>query len=555
MSVLSIRDIESALDPKMVEQALRQQGDVSDQKLHVALTKQKMLAESGERIGLCEMLVRDAFLTRDAAQAFLQKLTKAQIDPGDSVLPDDVCQRYRVRPLQVVGNVLHLEAVGPLRPAQLEAIRVAATVRIESIKVIPVARLDHHAEQRRLNAQKVSLNEALSRLKREDVSSEGLRAALDALLAEAIIHRASDIHLECQPNPNSWISFRVDGKLKQYAAVQERIMSALFTRLKTEAGMDASDRLRSQDGRISYKYAGKPIDLRVASQPIVGGEMLTLRVLDPEALPSIGTLFSGQDEMRDYFRRLARFAGKRGELVLITGPTGSGKTATLYTLLKEFDRDTYNVITVEDPVEYTIPGVRQIQLNQILKQKAVDIEASLLRHDPDIIVFGELRNYDMARAAVKLTESGHKVFATLHANDSFQSFERFMKFFPTDERGDVSYVVSHYMRAFINQRLVPKLCKCAEPIFPGATERRAVGCEACNHTGYLGRVMAHDSLLLPSEDALRAPIARALEAAGGKLEAALEFSGVRHMPRAQVLTSLVETGLIDAATRARILEG
>ena len=554
MSV-SIRDIESSLDPKVVEKALRARGEVSEQRLHVALTQQKMLAEAGERVGLCEMLVRDAFLTREAAQAFVQQLTQAQIDPGESVLPDDICQRYRVRPLQVVGNELHLEAVGPLYERQLEAIRVAAAVKIDSIKVVPVARLDHHAQQRRINASKVSLNEALARLKREDISSEGLRAAIDALLSEAIAHRASDIHLECQPNPNSWVAFRIDGQLKQYTAVHERIMSALFTRLKTEAGMDASDRLRSQDGRFSFKHGGKPIDLRVASQPITGGEMLTLRVLDPETLPSIGTLFAGQPEMENYFHGLARFAGKRGELVLITGPTGSGKTATLYTQLKAFERDRFNVITVEDPVEYTIAGARQIQLNQILKQKAVDIEASLLRHDPDIIVFGELRNYDMARAALKLTESGHKVYATLHANDAFQSYERLQKFFPTDERADVAYVVSNYLRAIINQRLVSRLCKCAEPISPGSSQRKAVGCEACGFTGYLGRVMAHDSLLLPSDDARRAPIARALEAVGGRLDASLEFAGAQHLPRAKVLGALVEAGLVDALTRDKILEG
>lgn len=555
MSVLSIRDIEGSLDQRLVEAALREKNAVTDQQLAVALAKQRSLAEAGERAGLCEILLRDRFLNRPAALEFVQSLANAEIDAADEILTDEICKRYAVRPLQVVGGVLHLAAVKPLLPAQLDVILAAAKVRLSDIKVVPVDRLEHQAHRRRVAATGATLPEALARLKREEVSSEGLRAVINALLTEASLQRASDIHIDCQPDPNSWISFRVDGRLRQYAPVPERLMAAIFTRLKTLGGMDASDKLRPQDGRITHVHKGRQIDLRMASQPIVGGETITLRLLDPDSLPSISQLFAGQPEMAEFFSGLARFNGKNGCLVLISGPTGSGKTATLYTLLQRFERDRFNVITVEDPVEYTVSFARQIQLNQILKQRAVDIESSLLRHDPDIIVFGEVRNYDMALAVLKLAESGHMVLATIHAGSAMQTHERFLSFFPQEAKRDAGYILGHYLRTIINQRLVPRLCKCAEPASPGSSEKVAVGCPTCDHTGYIGRVVAHDSVLLPSDEARRAPIAKAIADAGSRLDGALSCDGARHIARSEVLASLVASGAIDEATRRRVMEG
>lgn len=555
MSALSIRDLESTLDARAVEQALRQQNIVTPQQLLVATLKRNALAESGDQMGLCEILVRDRFLARHLAEVFLSGLSNAEIDAADSILNDEICQRYGVRPLQVVGGVLHLESVGILRPVQIEAIIAAASLRVTSIKVIPVARLTHHRTARRLSVMHQPLIEALGKLKREDINSDTLRAAIEALFSEAMIQRASDIHIDCQPGPDSWISFRVDGKLRQFAQLPERVMSALFTRLKTLAGMDASDRLRPQDGRISFEHAARKIDLRMASQPIIGGETITLRVLDPDSLPPSEKVFAGQPEMISYFNALAAFKGKSGGLILISGPTGSGKTATLYSLLQKFERDRFNIITVEDPVEFTIPFARQIQINQILRQKAVDIESSILRHDPDIVMFGEIRNYDMARAALALSESGHLVLATIHAGTAMQTYERFISFFPADEKTDAAYILGHFLRTIINQRLIPKLCKCAEPVTAGRPIMKAVGCDACNHTGYIGRLVAHDSVLLPSDDARRALISRALSNSSARLEVALSCEGARHMTRPEVLRVLLEQGAIDEATMRRELEG
>lgn len=555
MSALSIRDVEATLDARSVEQELRKQGIVTPQQLSVALAKRNALADSGDPAGLCEILVRDRFLPRHLAESFLQGMTHAEIDSAESILSDEVCQRYGVRPLQVVGGVLQLEAVGVLRPAQIEAILASAAVRVSSVKVVPVSRLSHHRTARRLSIAHQPLPEALGKLKREDVNSDTLRAAIDALFNEAMSQRASDIHIDCQPDPDAWISFRVDGQLRQYAQVPERVMSAIFTRLKTIAGMDASDRLRPQDGRISFTYAARKIDLRMASQPIIGGETITLRVLDPESLPPSEKVFAGQPDMITYFNSLANFKGKNGGLILISGPTGAGKTATLYSLLQKFERDRFNVITVEDPVEYTVPFARQIQLNQVLKQRAVDIESSILRHDPDIVVFGEIRNYDMARAVLKLAESGHLVLATIHAGSALQTYERFLSFFPVDEKADAAYILGHFLRTIINQRLVPKLCKCAEPFKAGSTRYKAVGCEACSFTGYMGRVVAHDSVLLPSDDARRSPVTRVLSDPGARLDAVLSLEGVRHMTRREVLGVLLDNGAIDETTMRLGLEG
>jgi len=553
MSTLAIRDIEGSLDPRMVEAELRSRNIVTPQQLSIALSKRASLAEAGDRIGLCEILLRDRFLSRTEADAFIESLANERIDAADKIIADELCTRYKVRPLQVIGGVLHMEAAGPLLRSQLEILRTSAIMSISDIKIIPVSKIDYSSARNQNAYQYVSLSEAVSRLKRTEISSEGLRTTIASLLSEAIAARASDIHLECNPDPGSWIAFRVDGNMRQIMLVPERVMSAIFTRLKTLAGMDASDRLRAQDGRISHKHGSRVIDLRMASQPLMGGEKITLRILDQDAIPSRSDLFVGQPIMADLFAGLSDFKGKRGGLILISGPTGSGKTATLYTLLQNFERDKFNVITVEDPVEYTISFVRQIQINQILNQKAVDIERAILRHDPDIIMFGEVRNRDMASAVLSLAESGHQVLATIHAGNALETFDRFLNFFPDEVKVEKSKTLATYLGTVINQRLVRRLCKCAETVEDGRNERKAVGCEICGGEGYIGRVAVHDSLFLPGDDARRDSVTRAV-IKEGDLKAALGMPGVFRFPRETVINSLVDAGVIDNKTRSNALE-
>jgi pilus retraction protein PilT len=236
-------------------------------------------------------------------------------------------------------------------------------------------------------------------------------------------------------------------------------MAALFIRIKMEGGMDASDSLRAQDGRMAFEYQGRPVDLRLASQPIAGGETLTMRVLDPESMPSLDSMFPAQPDMIALIQSLAQVHGKNGGLIFVSGPTGSGKTTTLYAIAQRFARDRVNVVTVEDPVEYMLPFARQIQINQLLNQKTADVERSILRQDPDVILVGELRDLETMEAAITAAETGHLVFGTLHTTGAAKTIDRIVNAFPQNQQEQIRIQLSTVLQAVISQLLVPRVDK------------------------------------------------------------------------------------------------
>lgn len=545
----------AAYQQRRIAETIVQERFCSQEQVDLGIRVVRAYSEIGRQLDLCDVLVRYRFMTREQAAIALDRCSAngSSANTHQSYLPFLTCQRYGVIPTQVNAGVLTVRASGPLSTKQLESIRAACSVPVSSVRVLPIARSQLLQQLANVMHDDASFASILEVLKREEISSVMLRKAIDTMLAEALNLRASDIHLDCKTDPDSWVSVRVDSVLHQRHQMSERLMSAVFTRIKTESGMDASDSLRPQDGRFSFEYRGKVVDFRVASQPIAGGETLTLRILDPDSLPTIERLFDGQPDMISLFYQLSQIQGKNGGLILFSGPTGSGKTTTLYTLTQRFPRDRINVITVEDPVEYHLPFARQIQLNQILHQKAVDVESSILRHDPDVIVFGEIRNSDSARAALKFTESGHLVLATIHAATATQSFERFMSFFDGEGKREAMFIMAHYLRLIVNQRLVPRLCKCAVHVRGSSTIRRRVGCKSCHGTGYFGRVVAHETIILPTNEAVRRDIARALME-GGHVEDAIALPGAIHKTRIQTLSELLANGNIDMNTVCNAVE-
>ena len=318
---------------------------------------------------------------------------------------------------------------------------------------------------------------------------------------------------------------------------------------------------------MGFEFRGRPVDLRLASQPISGGETMTMRVLDPESMPSLDAMFPAQPDMIALFQSLAQVHGKNGGLIFISGPTGSGKTTTLYALAQRFARDRVNVVTVEDPVEYVLPFARQIQINQLLNQRTQDVERSILRQDPDVLIFGEIRDADSARAAMKLTESGHLVLATVHSVTAMQIYERLIAFFDDNSRPDALYIMAHYLRVMINQRLIPRLCECARPaaqsdlssikrrlvdtgvaVGPISQLRVKTGCSRCNMRGYFGRVVAHETIVIPNIEQLRVEIAEWLLNNQSQFHQVRRMNGVRYTSRANSIERLLHAGLIDADT-------
>ncbi|GAA4030001.1 GspE/PulE family protein [Actimicrobium antarcticum] len=540
-------------------------GVITPQQLDVCLRQQKSSRDSGQPALLAEVIARNKFASQEQIGFAVKRLDSER----DSILfrrllPLSLCKQYSVFPIDVEGGILILKAARVMTAATKAILISACEVSVTALRVMPTDIGDILRSLAGIYREEHTFESIALRLRNEEINGLLLKQALNALLGEAIVLRASDIHLDKLRDPNAWISYRIDGVLKPTHLVPERIMAALFSRIKNESGMDASDTRRAQDGRLSLINAGAGVEFRVATQPIAGGETIAIRVLDPASMIGLDALFPFQLQMHELFRQLANVRGKTGGLVLISGPTGSGKTTTLYALAQNFSRDRINVITVEEPVEYILPFARQIQLNQLLNEKSADLERSVLRQDPDVLILGEIRDNDTMRAALKFAESGHLVLATVHAKNVAQTFERVLSFCDVATKQEALYVLANQLSVVVNQGLIPKLCACASEVdtesaaelhtahamtFHGHAQfLRRRGCPACNQTGYRGRVAIHETVIIPTSTQLRDGITRLLFESIHHFQAVLKMDGVTHIDKHAVMARLLECHVVDAET-------
>ena len=554
------------------DERLVKSGFVSREQYDIAVRKKSALADMGQDTHLYDVLVRDRFLSRERSNQLRGQTVVADLQGSRSLLPLALCERLLVVPAAIEEGDLRVMAARPLSPREKQSLVDACILRVTGLRITPIDRTTMHRELRRLSTQVAAVAGVLQEMRNSDVTASGLSEAVQGMLIEALRARASDIHLDVLPDPDSWISYRIDGQLQQRHQVPQRVMQAIFTRLKTETGMDASDSRRAQDGRLGIEFSGRHIDFRAASQPLAQGETIALRVLDPDSLPGIDSLFPASPDMTERVRAVATVHGKTGGLLLFSGPTGSGKTTTLYAVSQSFPRDRINVVTVEDPVEYTLPFARQIQINQLLEERTSGVERSILRQDPDVIVFGEIRDADSARAALKFTESGHLVLATIHATSALQTFERFISFFDESVKREALFIMAHSLRLLFSQRLAQRLCVCARPAGPedaasiaatlagtgielpeDATVRMRSGCVRCNHTGIFGRVLGYEALFISADETARMELIAALEKSGGNYSLITQLAGAYFKPRVTALVELIAAGQIDPLGARRVL--
>jgi type II secretory ATPase GspE/PulE/Tfp pilus assembly ATPase PilB-like protein len=540
-------------------------GVISPQQLDVSVRQQKSVREGGGQALLAEIIVRNKFASQDHIGLAVKQLDgEGNTTLFRRLLPHALCKLYSVFPIQVESGVLFIKSARAITPKVKAILMAASEIKVADVRVIPTDIGDISRSLASIYSQEHSFESILTRLRNEEINGLLLKQALSAMLNEAISLRASDIHLDKLSDPGAWISYRIDGQLKPTHLLPQRIMAALFSRVKNESGMDASDTRRAQDGRLSLTEVGTGVEFRVATQPIAGGETIAIRVLDPASMIGLEALFPYQLQMNQLFRRLADVRGKVGGLILISGPTGSGKTTTLYALAQSFGRDRLNVITVEEPVEYLLPFARQIQLNQLLNEKSVDLERSVLRQDPDVLILGEIRDNDTMRAALKFAESGHLVLATVHAKNVAQTFERVLSFCDASTKQEALYILANQLSVVVNQSLIQKLCTCARDVdaesaaamsasmqlkFHGhAKFLRRAGCAACGQTGYRGRVAVHETVVLPGDETLRAHITSMLFESIHNFQAVFALDGVTHISKHQVMSRLLECHTIDADT-------
>jgi general secretion pathway protein E len=314
---------------------------------------------------------------------------------------------------------------------------------------------------------------------------------INALLTQAARDGASDIHIEAFET-HSLVRFRVDGTLRDVVRPKRALHAALVSRIKIMAQLDIAEKRLPQDGRITLRVGGKAVDVRVSTLPTGHGERVVLRLLEKDlsrlTLESLGM----SDRTLKTFDALIH---QPHGIILVTGPTGSGKSTTLYGAMRRLDHATTNIMTVEDPVEYDIEGIGQTQVNPKIEMTFARALRAILRQDPDVVMIGEIRDLETAQIAVQASLTGHLVLATLHTNDSASAVTRLV------DMGVEPFLLSSSLLGVLAQRLVRKLCLHCKAPDPGGQGFRPVGCPECAHTGYLGRTGIYEMLTV--DDALR----------------------------------------------------
>ncbi len=337
---------------------------------------------------------------------------------------------------------------------------------------------------------------------------------LNALLTQAAKDGASDIHIEPYERSSS-VRFRVDGTLREVVQPNKALHAALISRLKIMAELDISEKRLPQDGRISLRIGGRAVDVRVSTLPSSYGERAVLRLLDKgESKFTLEGLGMSGDVLTSFDRLVQQPHG----IVLVTGPTGSGKTTTLYASLGRIDTSTTNVLTVEDPVEYELGGIGQTQVNPKIDLTFAKALRAILRQDPDVIMIGEIRDYETAQIAIQASLTGHLVLATLHTNDAPSAVTRLT------DMGVEPFLLSSSLLGVLAQRLVRKLCVHCKKV-DAQGRYHPVGCAECGHSGYKGRTGVYEMMV--ADDKVRSLIHS--RAAESQLFVAAEAAGLRSM--------------------------
>ncbi|BCN37519.1 type II secretion system protein GspE [Alicycliphilus denitrificans] len=385
-----------------------------------------------------------------------------------------------------LSEVLRKHAVQqfmPLDAAQLAQRISAAYAQSESSAATVVSEVEEGADLSRMMQELPAVEDLL-----ESAGDAPIIRMLNALLTQAVRDGASDIHIEPYERHSS-VRFRVDGTLREVVQPNRALHAALISRLKIMADLDISEKRLPQDGRISLRLGTRAIDVRVSTLPNAHGERAVLRLLDKSesklSLESVGM-------QGGVLARFEQLIAQPHGIILVTGPTGSGKTTTLYAALARLDAGRSNIMTVEDPIEYELPGVGQTQVNGKIDLTFAKALRAILRQDPDVIMIGEIRDFETAQIAIQASLTGHLVLATLHTNDAASAITRLT------DMGVEPFLLSSSLLGVLAQRLVRKYCGHCHGGDHGA------GCEHCGHTGYAGRTGVFELLVV--DDAIRAQI-------------------------------------------------
>ena len=462
------------------------------------------------------------FASAKAAQAGLPfvELTNYPIDSlAISLVLPAICRRHEVLPIAVKGNTLTLAVVDPGNVFAVDDVR--ATVRMQ-VTLVVAEREDllraidrHHRADGELSSLSSVLEEEHTSTgaelvltkHEEDLDDAPIVRFVNLLISQAIQDRASDIHIEPAQH-DMGVRYRIDGVLHDMQRAPKSIQNGVISRLKIMSDIDIAERRKPQDGRLSVTHDGRQIDLRVATLPTVWGEQVVMRILDNSQL---SLSLSALDMLENNLSIFRRSFTKPNGMILVTGPTGSGKSTTLYTTLHAVAKPEVKVITVEDPVEYRIAGINQVQVHPKAGLSFANALRSILRSDPDVVMIGEIRDQETAQIAMEASLTGHLVLATLHTNNAPAAITRLI------EMNIEPFLVGSALDCVVAQRLARRLCsQCkkqyqstieglarlgffVDPAQPAPVLYQPVGCTHCSDTGYHGRIALHEVMAVSEE--------------------------------------------------------
>jgi general secretion pathway protein E len=514
--------LRAGIEPALIDQARR---------------KAKNNAELGAELEELTGLSQDRFAALVAERLGLPFSPDIEED-CDPELLDAVsmqyCRRNRLLPLRLDAERVRVATADPCVVGPLDDLRVLFRREIDPVVVpAPVLKEGITRAFDRASAMSDRMIEGFDDEHAIDIADTELEIPdlleaddeapiirlVNTMIFQAAKERASDIHIEPYERATS-IRFRIDGMLIEKLTPPRRLHAAIASRIKVMASMNIAEKRLPQDGGIRTRVAGRDLDIRVSTLPTSFGERVVMRLLDR------GSTLMGLEEIGFGGRSLAslrKLIHQSHGIVLVTGPTGSGKTTTLYAALSEINSVDRNIITIEDPVEYQIPGIGQIQVNPKIELTFAAGLRSILRQDPDVIMVGEIRDSETARIAIQAALTGHLVLSTLHTNDSFSAITRLL------DMGIEPFLVSSSLLGVVAQRLVRKLCNACSRIVSPAESGLAelglgyllgrndnlhvagAGCDACRHTGYQGRTAIHEMLAI--DDTIRSYVMQRGDAA------------------------------------------
>ncbi|NPB07401.1 MAG: type II/IV secretion system protein [Aquificae bacterium] len=532
-----------------------------------------IIGQINEKEDPIEALIRLGVLTEDKITSFFKEQIPSRVVesidvksiPAEAlnVLSRELIEKYKVIPFKVENGRLYVYTYDPYNQDIINELRF-----ITKMQVIPFY-APPSAIEKALEELFPKVQEVLEELPDEEITIEAVDeevpleeiiSSADAapivkltnlIIYEAVRRDASDIHVE------PWekkvvIRFRIDGVLRVFKEFPAAVKDSLVARIKILAKMDISERRKPQDGRIRVTVQGKKIDLRVNTVPTVYGEKVVMRIQEAEKYLKVKLEDLGfePDDLQKYRKAIWKPWG----MILVSGPTGSGKTTTLYASLMERNTPDVNIMTVEDPVEVSIPGINQVQVNERIGLTFAEVLRAFLRQDPDIILVGEIRDTETAEIAIRASLTGHLVFSTVHANDAPTTVTRLV------DMGVESFLVGSSLLMVVAQRLIRKLCpKCKEEakiprdillqigIIKDPSEEVKIyrakegGCEYCNFTGYKGRTAVHE--ILEVDEELKTIIIRGAN-----------HDEIRELARKKGMRTLYENGLIKVKKGITSLE-